>query len=165
MSSNPLVKRLAIVFGEPKTEDPAGFLAEYANAFKGTAKDILDAAADVIIKQRKFRAWPTVAECLEAIDSAKKQVVKNGLRLEPIENFDQWWGAMVARVETAQTVADLDAAIAEVEPYHAARWIGGWRLPSLKDMAHIRRGQLTGTNVVQLSETSQRITGEATSGG
>lgn len=160
MSSNPLVKRLAIVFGEPKTEDPVGFLSEYANAFKGTSKDILDAAADVIIKQRKFRAWPTVAECLDAIDAARKQVVQNGIRLEPIENFDTWWAALVARVQTAQAVEEIDAAIAEVKPYDAARWIGKWRLPSLQDMADIRRGQLTGTNILHLSETSKRMTGD-----
>jgi hypothetical protein len=144
------VKRLAIVFGEPKTEDPVGFLAEYANAFKGTPRDILDAAADVIIKQRKFRAWPTVAECLDAIDAARKQVVQNGIRLEPIENFDTWWAALVARVQTAQAVEEIDAAM----------WIGKWRLPSLQDMADIRRGQLTGTNILHLSETSKRMTGD-----
>lgn len=165
MSSNVLVKRLAILFGEPKTEDPAAFLAEYANAFKGTKKDILDAAAEVIIKQRKYRAWPTVAECLEAIDAAKRQVVTaSGMRLEPIENFDAWWAAIVERVQGAKTVAEIDAAVAEVKPYDAAGWIGKWRLPSLMDMAHIRRGQLTGENVHRLSETSRRITGEASGG-
>lgn len=158
MSSNPLVKRLAIVFGEPKTEDPVGFLAEYANAFKGNSKDILDAAADVIIKQRKFRAWPTVAECLDAIDAAKKQIVRNGIRLEPIENFDEWWQQMVTRVQWAHSVAEIDDAIAEVKPYAAAGWIGTWRLPSLLDMAHIRRGQLAEG---VLSDLSRRITGEA----
>lgn len=160
MSSNPLVKRLAIVFGEPKTEDPVGFLAEYANAFKGTPKDVLDAAADVIIKHRKYRAWPTVAECLDAIDAAKRQIVKNGLLLEPIENFDVWWASLVTAVQTAQNVAELDAAIAEARPYDDAGWIGKWRLPSLLDMAHVRRGQITGGNVVGLSETSKRIIGE-----
>jgi len=161
VSSNPLVKRLAILFGEPKTEDPVGFLAEYANAFRGTPRDVLDVAADVIIKQRKFRAWPTVAECLDAIDAAKKQVVKDGMILPPIENFDAWWSALVARVQVAQSISEIDAAVAEVRPYDAANWIGKWRLPSLLDMAHVRRGQLTGENVLELSEQSKRMTGEA----
>ena len=149
------------MFGEPKTEDPAAFLAEYVNAFKGTPRDVLDAAADVIIKQRKYRAWPTVAECLEAIDAAKRQVVRNGVRLEPIDNFDTWWAGLVDRVQAAQTVADIDVVISEARPYDAAGWIGKWRLPSLLDMAHIRRGQITGENVLQLSDTTKRITGEA----
>lgn len=161
MSSNPLVKRLAILFGEPKTEDPVGFLFEYANAFKGTPRDILDAAADVIIKQRKYRAWPTVAECLDAIDAAKRQIVSNGMRLEPIENFDSWWTDKVSRVQAAQAVSEIDAVLAEVQPYDAAKWIGAWRLPSLRDIAHERRGLLADCKIIELTERSKRMTGEA----
>ncbi len=144
MSSNPLVRRLAIVFGEPKTEDAAGFLGEYANAFKGTPKDILDVAADVIIKQRKYRNWPTVAECLDAIDSAKKQLVANGKVLEPIKNFDDWWNDICRRIETAP---DRDAAhdvMNEARPYHAARWMAEWRISVLREKLERRCGELYG---------------------
>jgi hypothetical protein len=148
MSSNPLVKRLAIVFGEPKTEDPAGFLGEYASAFKGTPKDTLDVAADVIIKQRKYRNWPTVAECLEAIDAAKKQIVAKGKLLEPIKNFDEWWADLCRRIDTAASRDAVHDALNEARPYHAANWMADWRMPALVERAERRCGELYGKQIV-----------------
>jgi hypothetical protein len=148
VSSNPLVKRLAIVFGEPKTEDPAAFLGEYAHAFKGTPKDILDVAADVIIKQRKYRNWPTVAECLEAIDAAKKQIVAKGKILEPIKNFDEWWDGICRRIDTAPSRDEVHDLLNEARPYHLARWMAEWRMSALVEKAERRCGELYGKGIV-----------------
>jgi hypothetical protein len=162
VASNILVKRLAIIFGEPKTEDPEGFLAEYASATKGTEKDILNAAADVIIKQRKFRNWPTVAECLDAIESAKKQVVSKGKMLETIENFDKWFEDKIERMRAAKTRPQMQAIMDEVRPYDAARWIAPHRLGQLAKVMEARCNELFGAEATAtLSDASRRMTGEA----
>lgn len=137
--SNQLVKRLAAAFGHPKTEDPAGFLAECARAFKGVPSSVLDVAADIIIKQRRYASWPTIGECLQAIDAAKKQP---GKFLEPIEDFDGWWDEHVHRVMSAKTVEEIDRTIDDVRPYAVAKWIMDWRLPWLSEKAEARRAAL-----------------------
>lgn len=166
MQSNVLVKRLAVMFGEPKTEDSEGFLFEYINATKGTPKDILTAAADVIIKQRKFRAWPTVAECLDAIDAAKKQHVAKGRMLEPIQNFESWFEERLERMAKATTREEMQGIMDELRPYDAARWVAPHRLPQLGKAMEKRCEELFGDEarafVARISDRSRAMTGEHT---
>lgn len=162
MASNILVKRLAIIFGEPKTEDPEGFLSEYANATRGVEKDILNAAADVIIKQRKFRTWPTVAECLDAIDLAKKMVVSKGKMLEPIPDFQKWFDDKIERMRAATKREEMQAIMDEVRPYDAARWIAPHRIGVVARIMEARCNELFGAESrAILTEASRRMSGEA----
>lgn len=64
-----LTSRFLLLYGAPDSIDPPAFAAEYAKALCGTAPDILREAADLIVKQHKYRNWPTVGECVEMVNS------------------------------------------------------------------------------------------------
>jgi hypothetical protein len=59
--------RLMTIFGEPKTPDPALFLAEFVKAIKGYSPAVLDEAVNRIIKANVF--WPKPAEVREIAES------------------------------------------------------------------------------------------------
>jgi hypothetical protein len=159
VASNILVKRLAIIFGEPKTEDPEGFLFEYANAFKGIPTHILDSAADVIIKQRKYRSWPTVAECLEAVDMAQRQTVAKGKMLDPIKNFETWYEDRLERIRKATTRSEMQDVLDEIRPYDAARWIMPSRMRVALETMEKRCQELFGGETLTIA--SRRMTGDS----
>jgi hypothetical protein len=57
-----VVARLNAVYGDPKTPDPAMFVAEYIKALTGFDAKVLHKAADRVIKQSTF--WPKPAEII-----------------------------------------------------------------------------------------------------
>lgn len=66
------VDRLGAVFGPPKTEDLTQFAREYAKALSDFSADELGAAADGILLSRKYSAWPTIAECIDACTASRR---------------------------------------------------------------------------------------------
>lgn len=159
MSANAFARKMAILFGEPKTEDPVGFLAEYANAFRDVPKALQERAADVLIRQRKFRSWPTVAECLDALAVARKQSRSAPIGLQPIDNFDQWWDDRVEAIMGAPSQAVLSAELAKIQPYADAGWIAESRMPEAMRLAGFRSRALRGED--GLTERSRQMAGDA----
>lgn len=110
-----LIARLTNVFGEPKTEDPAAFVAEYAKALAGYDPAILEAAGDEIIKSAVY--WPRPAE---AVQTARRVAAERGAK--------QTIGAHVPRQTTAEPVqprdedsrARMDAMVRELKAFVAA---------------------------------------------
>lgn len=85
---NPLLARLLTVFGTPdRTDDVAGFLAEYRDLLKGFGPNTLRVAGNHIIRNGgKF--WPTPKSCVEACidaqeDEAGKAAAERGNRPDP----------------------------------------------------------------------------------
>ena len=68
----PFLRRLTIVFGQPKTEDTESFLSEYARVLKKFSAPELDAGIDRLLTQHRIRSFPTIAECSNAIYEAAK---------------------------------------------------------------------------------------------
>ena len=170
LSSNPLVKRLLVLYGDPKTDDPDGFAAEYVNALRGLDKSVLQTAGDLIVRERKYRSWPTVADVLEVIDRAKAMHAARarvGVALTTIENFDAWWSDLITDVRTASDESAIDRAIAVMEPYWRAKWIrhGGphCRMAEIQRHADIRRAVLRGQPIpreheeIATAETRARV--------
>lgn len=62
------IDRLQLLYGEPKTNDVERFYAEYASALSRFEPRHLSAGASKIIGSHKFRSWPTVAECIDAVE-------------------------------------------------------------------------------------------------
>lgn len=60
-----IIARLLAVYGEPRTENPAAFLDEFAKAIAGTSDAALQRAVDAGMKQWQF--FPRPAELLEII--------------------------------------------------------------------------------------------------
>lgn len=68
--TNKLLSRLGLMYGPP-VKDPHGaeeFIAEYARLMGQYSDAELEAAADKIIKTRKFKSWPTIAECIAVLE-------------------------------------------------------------------------------------------------
>ena len=137
------VNRLQSLFGPPPEGDSDAVVAEYINALGGQSETTLDRAGDHLARTHKFRSWPTVAECLDAVALAKRKTSSVGLM--PIEDFDGWWAERLARVAIAKTERELTDQVGMVEPYASAGWIMRNRLPQILAAANARRQQWTVT--------------------
>lgn len=73
--------RLVVVYGAPMdTKDPRGFLTEYAKALNVFSREVLDAACDQMLNQRKYKSWPSIGECVtfcETARASKEQLQKS----------------------------------------------------------------------------------------
>jgi hypothetical protein len=68
------VEPLLAVFGQPSSDDPERFLAEYSRHLKGYASAELQAAADHLMRSHKGPArWPKLAECVDACNDARER--------------------------------------------------------------------------------------------
>lgn len=63
---NMLTSRLAVIFGEPDSLDPAAYLAEIERLTSGYGDNVLADAADHVISTHRYRTWPTPAQCVHA---------------------------------------------------------------------------------------------------
>jgi hypothetical protein len=66
-----VIKRFTTHFGPPATSDPRGLVADYRRELGSIPMEILRAAIDLVVRQHKFRFWPTIAEVLEAVAKVK----------------------------------------------------------------------------------------------
>ncbi len=152
---NALTERLMILYGQPNTPNPTAFLAIYNEAFHGVPKDVLADAGDCIARTRKVSSWPTLAECLDAVETAKSLVKVKGAGLKPIESWEQWFGALQAQCANAETQADIDQAVAKVEPYCKAQWCFPGRADELRGIGARRLASLKGKPVIRDPSTGE----------
>jgi hypothetical protein len=150
------VARMQALFGAPGEGDYDAIVAEYANALKGQSDTTLNRAADIIARERKIRAWPTVAECLDAVSQARRVPNTVAMGLDPIDDFDGWWSERLARIGTATSEREISAQMSIIEPYHIARWISDSRMPEAIAVANARRREWQGQRT---SDTTRRMTG------
>ena len=61
-----VIRRLIVVYGEPKDVEPKELFAEFFKALGSYRGDILSKAADLVIRERAFPGWPTVGEVVKA---------------------------------------------------------------------------------------------------
>jgi hypothetical protein len=72
--TNILLEQLGVVYGAPDSPDPAAFIAAYAKHMARYTRAELEAAADRIICTRKSKTWPSVADCIAAIEEYRAEV-------------------------------------------------------------------------------------------
>lgn len=151
------VGRMRALFGAPDA-DANAVIDEYTNVLAGQSEATLDRAADTLARTHKFRNWPTVAECLDAVASAKRHSKASSFGLVTIDDFDGWWAERLARVSIAKTERELADEVAQVEPYASAGWILRSRLPEIIAATDARRRQW---QVNAADAVSRRRTGDA----
>ncbi len=61
-----VLRRLIVVYGEPKDVEPKELFAEFFKALGSYRGDILSKATDLVIRERAFPGWPTVGEVVKA---------------------------------------------------------------------------------------------------
>lgn len=151
MATNALLKKLITLYGEPKTDDPLDFLAEYADALRGFDDATMKAAANKIAKSRMVSSWPTIGECIEACKQAEGVAKFSSVALEPIQNWDHWYSGICRDIKYASTEREIQAAIEKVRPYAMAKWCWPTRLDEVERLGDCRRSELK----------VKRMTGEA----
>ena len=140
---NILLRRLANVCGQPRSNDVVAFLTEYDNATRHTSPEVLNAAAtDLIHNQMKDRYWPPIAQCIAAVKKAEKEVAANAVGLAPIANFDAWHNSILDAIRKAENEMAITAQLAKLEPYVEAKWCFKSRLADAIDVAAERATEL-----------------------
>lgn len=69
--TNLLLQQVALVYGAPNSEDPKGFLAIYAKMMRQYTDSELEEATSLLLRNRKYKTWPTIAECISACEDAR----------------------------------------------------------------------------------------------
>lgn len=85
--------RFLTLYGEPKTDNLEAFFEEYERVLKGTAKDILQLAADRVIKEQQFRSWPTPGECVKAVnaEAERKAIERERFSPKQLDEQERHW--------------------------------------------------------------------------
>lgn len=79
--TNPLIKRLAIVFSDPESPDPEAFLEEYQSLVSKFSPAVLSRAGDALIRAGG-RKWPTPSALVDACSNAEEALMAtNSARL------------------------------------------------------------------------------------
>lgn len=136
------VKRMTALFGAPDSETPDDVINEYVNALAGQSEASLERAADNIARERRIRAWPTVAECLDALQAAKRNANVAAMGLEKIDDVEGWFAERIARIRNATSDRQLEGELRQIEPYDLARWIAPERLRTARFEVDARRNEL-----------------------
>jgi hypothetical protein len=89
-----VIERFTNLFGEPKTPNPVGFIAEYEHALSGYSAGLLRRAVDSVIAEHRFSTWPTIGKVKGAADSlAISDVDHQRGPSTPERREDPMWGA------------------------------------------------------------------------
>jgi len=86
-AADRLVERLTVMFGEPKTNDPATYMDEFAKAVKNYSADILEQAGDEVIKTCTF--WPRPAEIVQKAESIAAQIAAKNRKPQMKEEWPE----------------------------------------------------------------------------
>lgn len=98
--NNPLLGRLAIVYGPPDSHDPAAYLAEVAKMLVKYSTEQLEAAGDLILKTHRTRTYPTPAFIVTACEDAAYQQAPKLARAETFEErFPAWSDTAIAAAD------------------------------------------------------------------
>lgn len=67
-----MLSRFAMICDAPEVPDKIKFMAEYARILAGYSKDELSEATDRILRLRRYKTWPSIAECVGACEDARE---------------------------------------------------------------------------------------------
>lgn len=98
--SNPLLQRLAVMYGAPVSEDPAAWMVEAERLLKGYETRVLDEAFGIICRSHMGQRFPAINEIVSGCADAASLLYAP----QPVETkVDQAW--------TAANIAKADAAL------------------------------------------------------
>lgn len=69
--TNVMLQRLGVIYGVPESTDPQAFVAEYARMMRQYVDSELEEAAERLLQTRKYKSWPTIAECINALENVR----------------------------------------------------------------------------------------------
>jgi hypothetical protein len=73
---NSMIAQLITAYGTPKkdADDAQAFLQLYARLLEPYVESELLAAADRLLRTRKYKSWPSTGECVQACEDARQQI-------------------------------------------------------------------------------------------
>lgn len=92
--TNKLIARLAVMFGPADfSDDPRAFLSEIARLTKSYSEEVLDKAADLLIRSHRptqLKPWPSPSEICVACADAQEMVAPSSAS-NPLAERNQDW--------------------------------------------------------------------------
>jgi hypothetical protein len=115
-----MLARFLTLYGEPKTDNLEAFFDEYERALKGTAREILQLAADRVIKDQEFRSWPTPGECVKAVhvEAERKAIERERFAKPDLDKADRTWPAPTeeSKARVRELIANMKRGISVSGP-------------------------------------------------
>ena len=150
--SNKMLAKFGLMYGSPSRDpqEAKAIISEYARLMVQYSEPELEGAADKLIRTRKFRNWPTIAECIEALEDHRAEVyAKNAPELQiarhPYPEWDR--AAFAAADKLIQSVMGRQAAqegwILGLHDYcrKHSKLPGPWEIGTMKEAANcVERG-------------------------
>lgn len=154
-----LIDRLLTVFGEPKVDNPSGYLDEFAKALRGYDAEILEAAGDAVIRECKF--WPRPAEVRDHCESEGHRILLRRSDTRPKTGQSSEFSRNDASPETK---ARVDALVSDFKAMVASRQIEKapeekWRDVSRPAFERMQRESPNG-GLHRLTPQSRRMMGD-----
>lgn len=116
MSMPEFIRRLMAVYGEPRTEDPAGFILEYQKALGGYSDEILAKTADQIIRE-VGPFWPRPAEAVRIARTIADRIWASSSRqLEERKQIEAVQLAPLTPEARARAQEIMDAYLGKSQP-------------------------------------------------
>ena len=151
------VHRFLVMFGEPKTPDPALFLVEFEKAIRGYRADVLEKAVDRVIKSNTF--WPKPAEVRDMADSILESTTSHVAYNAALDARERGWKhptpAERARTQALFEKLKLKLNGVDGDPIDLTVARDSQR-PGFEKMQQ----ESPNHNLHRLSETSRRMLGE-----
>lgn len=115
MSVDRFIRRMMTVYGEPRTDDPAGFLMEYQKALGGYSDEILERAGDEVIRTiGPF--WPKPAEAVKIARNVADRIWQASARAtEERKQFEMVQAAPNAPEARARVQQIMDDYLQNIE--------------------------------------------------
>lgn len=146
------IERLSTMFGEPKTNNPEAFIAEYAGALTGYDAEVLDLAIDRVIRSATF--WPKPAEVLAEVNRIAADKYRHR-RPEKPEH-----GPLLIVARTDKELAAANELVANMQRFMSEHVT----VSVPKTNVDWKRGQRDGFEAMQrgggLSQLSKRMSGD-----
>jgi len=105
--SNPLLARLAVVYGQPDSGDPAAYLAEISKMLAKYSTAELERAGDIVIRSHRGRAFPTPSEIVTACEDARATMSPGQSRAETFEDKNPEWSKQAYAIADRLTAGEL----------------------------------------------------------
>jgi hypothetical protein len=124
--TNPMMAKLAVHYGLPDKDAKHAekVAAEYARLMSQYSDHELREAADLVLTRHRYRTWPSVAECISALEDYRRGVrEKNAPEVARKTSYPEWSSERIAKADNIVNCALGRRAAAE-----------GWVL-SLHDFA------------------------------
>lgn len=100
--TNLLLGKLGLLYGSPSKDaaEAQAIVSEYARLMNKYSDSELEAAGDKIARTRKFKSWPTIGDCIAALEDYRAEAYeKNAPERKTAIPHPEWSKARIAEAD------------------------------------------------------------------